>query len=297
MRLLDRRPLLVVLLVALIGLLAAPGAALAAVPRPRALQPSASNEAVPNHLLYLPSNAAARSAAGGLRVLVALHGMGGDGEAIATPLLSQADRHGWIVVAPTFAYGDWRDPEQVRRDGSIFLPQLRTLLDGLPGRTGLQLRPRALLYGFSRGCQGAHRYASFYPESTLAVASFSCGTYTLPYTTSMPDGRRLSLAFPYGLADLDRYTGRPLDLASLRRVSFLLGVGGRDNQPADLPRQWDPYIGTTRLERAWSYYGALSDLGVRAQISVFPDAAHSETDEMRAAAMAFLRNEELRQFN
>jgi hypothetical protein len=292
----HRPSLFVVLSLALVALLAAPGAALAVVPIPRTLQPAASNEAIPSYQLYLPSNAAARSASGGLRVLVTIHGMGGDGTTSATPLLGQADRNGWIVLAPTFSWGDWRDPEAVKRDGTTFLPQLKTLIESLPGRTGLQIRPRALMYGFSRGCQAAHRFASFYPESTLAVASLSCGTYTLPYTV-MPDGRDLSPAFPFGLADLERYTGRSLDVPALRRVGFLVGVGARDDQAADLPRQWDPYIGTTRLERAWSYHWALSDLGVRSQMAVFPDATHAETEQMRIAAMAFLRHEELRQYN
>ena len=94
--------------------------------------------------------------------------------------------------------------------------------------------------------------------------------------------------FPFGTADLARYTGRPLDLEGLRRVGFLIGVGVNDNQPADLPRQWDPYLGTTRVERAQTYYRALTGLGVPAQITVFPDSIHFETDAMRSRAMSFL---------
>jgi pimeloyl-ACP methyl ester carboxylesterase len=193
-----------------------------------------------------------------------------------------------VLLAPTFGYGDWRDPEQVRQDDAYFLPQLKTLLDSLPARTGLQMRPRALLYGFSRGAQHAHRFASFYPQSVLGVASFSCGTFTLPYARGMPDGQSLSLAFPYGLADLPRYTGRPFDLESFRQVSFLIGVGARDNQSGDVPRQWDPYLGTNRVDRAWSYAQALAGLGVRAEVVMFPDGIHYETDAMRSRALDFL---------
>src|SRR5687768_9032867 len=153
-----------------VSALVAPGTARAAVPRPRHFQPQASTQPVPPHSLYLPSNAAAR---GPLPVLVAAHGMGGEGTSFAAPLLAQAERNGWIVVAPTFGYGDWRDPEQVRRDDTTFLPQLKVLLDSLPARTGLQIRPGALLYGFSRRGQLVHRFASFYPGSVAAVASFS----------------------------------------------------------------------------------------------------------------------------
>jgi pimeloyl-ACP methyl ester carboxylesterase len=236
-------------------------------------------------MVWVPSNAASRQP---LQVLVALHGMGGDGQSFAAPLISAAERNGWVLVAPTFGYGDWHDPEQVRQDDTYFLPQLKGLLDGLPARVGLQLRPRAMLYGFSRGGQLAHRFASFYPQSTLGVASFSCGTFTLPYSRTMPNGQNLSLAFPFGMADLDRYTGRAFDLDALRNVDFLIGVGAKDNQSGDLPHQWDPYLGTNRVDRAFSYAQALDALGIHERLVIFPDSIHSETDEMRARAVEFL---------
>ena len=241
-------------------------------------------DAIPPHALYLPSDAASR---GPLPVLVALHGMGWDGPSFSAPLLAQADRLGWVVVAPTFNYGDWHDPEQVRRDDAAFLPQLKALIDSLPSRTGLPIQSRVMLYGFSRGGQLAHRFALFYPRSVLGVASFSCGTYTLPYTRGMPQAGSLPVNFPYGLADLDRYTGRAIDLDALRQESFLIGVGGADNQTGDLPHQWD-YLGATRLERATSYYRDLVGVGIPAQMVVFPNVTHSETDEMRAQALSFL---------
>ena len=266
-------------------MIVAPGAAWAAVPRLRVARPVATTAPVPPHVLYLPTNAAARQP---LPVLVALHGMGGDGAGFSAPLVAYAERRGWALVAPTFGYGDWRDPEQVRLDDTYFLPQLKTLLDSLPSRTGLQLQPRALLYGFSRGGQEAHRFAEFYPQSVLGVASFSCGTFTLPYTSAPPSSQGLSMAFPFGMADLERYTGRPLNLDALRRVKFMVGVGAADAQSSDLPRQWDSYLGTTRVERAQAYYQALTSLAIPAELVVFPDTVHAESEEMRARAMEFL---------
>ena len=275
---------LLALLVGLLALLVAPGAALAKVPRPRMVEPLVSAEVVPQHSLYLPSKAAARQP---LQVIVALHGMGWDGSSFAAPLVAQAERNGWMLVAPTFRYGDWRDPEQVRRDDAAFLPQLKTLIDTLPGRTGLQTRSRVLLYGFSRGGQLAHRFAIFYPRSVLGVASFSCGTFTLPYTNAMPQAQNLPVSFPYGASDVDRYTGQAFDLDGLRQVSFMVGVGANDNAAGDLPPQWD-HLGTNRLERAQSYHRALAGLGIPAQMAVFPNVGHSENDEMRAQALGFL---------
>jgi predicted esterase len=223
-----------------------------------------------------------------LTVLVVLHGMGGNGPDMARDLVPEADRNGWLLVAPTIDYRDWRDPEQVRRDGSESLPALKTLLDSLPSRTGLALNDRVLLYGFSRGGQTAHRFALFYPDSVLRVASFSCGTYTLPAERVRTVAGEAPLEFPYGVGDLARYQGEPFDAEGVRGVQFWLGVGARDNQANEVPRQWDPYLGTTRVERAQTFVRALDQLGVNASLNVFPGAAHEITPEMRSQAVAFL---------
>jgi poly(3-hydroxybutyrate) depolymerase len=280
-----RAAALLALLIGLLTLLIAPQAASARAVRVRIpAEPLVAALPVPQHSIYTPSNAAAR---GPLQVLVALHGMGWDGSTFAAPLVAQAERQGWLLVAPTFAYGDWRDPEQVRRDDTTFIPQLKALLDTLPARTGLQTRPRALLYGFSRGGQLAHRFALFYPASVAGVATFSCGTFTLPYTAAMPQAQGLALNFPFAVGDLERYTGRPLDLDNLRKVSFLVGVGAADTAGGDLPRQWD-HLGTNRLDRASAYHQALDGLGIPAQMAIFPNTGHGENDEMRAHALGFL---------
>src|SRR3569833_1044564 len=55
-----------------------------------------------------------------LQVMVAIHGMGGNGPDFAADFTQQADRYGWLIVAPTFDFGDWHDPATVaREDGSI----------------------------------------------------------------------------------------------------------------------------------------------------------------------------------
>ena len=71
-------------------------------------------------------------------------------------------------------------------------------------------------------------------------------------------------------------------------MSFLIGVGGRDTQASDLPRQWDVYLGDDRVERAWSYYQALRSRGIPAELTIFPTSGHVETDEMRQRAVEFL---------
>ena len=270
--------------VAEVGTPAAP-AAPAAPPRPEPLVAPGSEFMLGDYFVHIPP-----SINGKLEVLVALHGMGGEGRAFCEAMLSRADRERWVVVAPTFAYGDWRDPNQVaREESSRFIPRLHQFLqDELPARTGLDLEPRTAFYGYSRGAQLAQRYAMVYPGHTQGVAALSAGTYTLPVPQAEVNGRPVALTYPFGTADLQERFGRGFDGAALQRIPFWIGVGANDRNPADLPRQWDPFMGDTRVARAEAFTRRMADLGVPIQLSLFPGVDHSITDEMRNRAIDFI---------
>ncbi len=221
-----------------------------------------------------------------LQVLVALHGMGGNGEDFARDLVADADRNRWLIVAPTIDYGDWRDPQQVADEEPALIEWLSSYLDALSSQYGFTSHKRVFLLGHSRGAQLAHRFALFHPERVLAVASLSAGTYTIPVARN-PQGRLLT--FPFGVGDLPSYLGTPLDRAELRNVQFWVGVGSEDNNPADLPRQWDPYIGGTRLQRAQAFQLALQEAGERSVLAVYGGVRHGLTPEMRSGACTFFR--------
>jgi predicted esterase len=226
---------------------------------------------------------------GRLRVLVALHGMGQEAHSFCDALLARADHANWLVVAPTYNYGDWRDPNQVaREESSRFIPRLHEFLEELPTRTGLDLEPRAALLGFSRGAQLAQRFAMIYPEQTLAVVAFSAGSYTLPASRARVENRDVALTYPLGTADVQERFGRRFDSAALQRIPFLVGVGADDRNPADLPRQWDAHLGDNRLARAEAIVGRLTNLGVPAELAIFPGVGHSLTDAMRGRAIDFI---------
>src|SRR5712664_3738380 len=191
-----------------------------------------------------------------LQVLLALHGMGGNGEDFSKELLEQADRYGWLIVAPTIAYGDWTNPNVVSREEPVLIRALTDYLDQLPQVTGLQLRRLVLVLGHSRGAQLAHRFAEFRPDKVLAVAALSAGTYTLPLSSG-PQG---SMSFPFGVKDLAQYAGAAFDPARFDGIQFWVGVGGLDTNPGDLPRQWDTYEGTTRLQRAEAFEAAMQQM-------------------------------------
>src|SRR5205814_7739455 len=128
-----------------------------------------------------------------VQVLMAFHGMGGSGEAFATDLFEQADRYGWMIVAPTIEFGDWTRPEVVAQEEPLLIAALSDFVDQLPELTGVAVRRTLLLLGHSRGAQLAHRFADFRPDRVLAVAALSAGTYTLP---------NYALRFPFGVNDL-----------------------------------------------------------------------------------------------
>jgi pimeloyl-ACP methyl ester carboxylesterase len=215
-----------------------------------------------------------------LQVLLALHGMGGTGDGFAQPLIGAADQYGWLIVAPTIAYGDWTDPNVLANEDPTLISALSDYLDQLPANVGVATRHRVLILGHSRGAQLAHRFAEFRPDKVLAVASMSAGDYTLPTGTRQ--------GFPFGVNDLASYTGHSFDAAGFASVPFLVGVGGRDTNPGDIPRQWDGIEGTTRVQRAEAFEAAMQQLGAHSVLRVFGGAQHDLTSEMRQAACDFL---------
>lgn len=221
-----------------------------------------------------------------MQVLIALHGMGGNGDDFARDLVDQADRNGWLLVAPTIKYGDWKDPLQIQREDPRLVASLARLIENLPTETGQRVRRRVLLLGHSRGAQLAHRFALFQPDRVLAVASLSAGHYTLPAVKG-PLGKPLQ--FPYGLEDVQKLGGRAFNPLLIDTVQFWVGVGANDNNPNDLPRAWDPYLGTTRVQRARAFAAAVREVGASARLTLFNGAGHGLTADMRDSACAFLR--------
>jgi poly(3-hydroxybutyrate) depolymerase len=242
----------------------------------------------PKYFLYLPPNLPADTPP---RVLVALHGMGGNGADFAKPFVAAAQRHGWILAAPTFNYGDWKNPAIIRAEDPSLCRQLMALLDDVSWRSGRATRARAYLVGFSRGAQLADRFAIFHPERVAAVASLSAGTYTLPQPAADldDDGEAdEALPLPFGTADMEQWVGNSLDVDGLRKVQFLVGVGSDDIDANDLPRQWDPVLGRTRVARAFAFKRSLEQLKIPTQLAVFAGARHQLTADMADSVDAFL---------
>lgn len=239
--------------------------------------------------IHLPPDAARHQP---LRTLIVLHGIGARGDAFSQGLIEEADRNYWLLIAPTMPYRDYMDPANLLKEDIRFSGLLTDMLDNLPKKLGMKLRRHALVFGFSRGAQLGHRFALFYPERVESIVPISAGTYTLPVERKTSDPAAL-MPMPYGVGDMVNYLGHPLDRELLRQVSFLLEVGGRDVEPDEVPRQFDPYSGKDRVARAYAFQNALTSAGVKSRLTVFPDAGHEVTAAMRKAALQFLREEEL----
>jgi pimeloyl-ACP methyl ester carboxylesterase len=228
-----------------------------------------------------------------LQVLVALHGMGGNGDQIASQLVAHADRNHWLLVAPTIEYGDWTSPEQIAREEPLLINWLTEYLDQLPDIVQAPTKKRILLMGYSRGAQLAHRFALFQPERILAVAAVGAGTYTLPFERNEHGNL---IRFPFGVSDMGTIAGQPFSRTRfIEDTYFWLGVGTDDNNPNDLPRAWDPYLGTTRVQRARAFQNALHELGARSVLVAFRGERHVLSQDMANSACSFLRGMDLQQ--
>jgi pimeloyl-ACP methyl ester carboxylesterase len=286
LRLLGLRLLGLLPIAALVFL--APGAPVFAAQGPTfaALRASGASE-ISDVYVRLP-----RSNPGGpFQVLVALHGMGGNGTDFGSVLADQADANGWIVVAPTINYGDWTNPDVITHEDPSLIAWLSDYINTLGQQTGVPVQPKVLLFGHSRGAQLALRFTEIHPDQVAGVAAVAAGTYTLPVAADASSGQALD--FPFGVANLAQTDGgQTFDAARFDAVPIWIGIGGADNNAADVPAAWSPYIGANRLDRAKSFTAALQQQGADVSLTVFPGTDHTLTGVMRQTGCAALANAE-----
>ena len=237
--------------------------------------------------IHLPPNAANQAP---LPVVVVLHGMGGNGENFARSLVQASDQNGWVLIAPTIPYRDYLNPKILWDDDFQYTQMLHTTLDTLQDRLGVKLQPRVTLFGFSRGAQLAHRFAFFFPDHTRTVVAISAGAYTLPIVRAGAGDGGPELLLPYGIADFEKTFHYPLNFSDLRKLSFFIEVGADDNKPGDVAREFDPYVGKDRVERAKVFSEKLKELGVETKLAIFPNTGHEVTSDMRRDAVTFIRD-------
>lgn len=65
-------------------------------------------------------------------------------------------------------------------------------------------------------------------------------------------------------------------------------MGLLDANSGDLPRAWDPYEGSTRVQRAAAFVGALQANRIPAELHIYAGVGHELSAEMIAQGLTFL---------
>ena len=225
-------------------------------------------------------------------VVLVQHGMGRNGDEYRDAWIPAADRHGLLIVAPTFPIASWPDARtyndgHVREvDGAVRAPEawsnaIPACVFRLLQAAGVTTRSRATLWGHSAGGQFVHRLLSLQPHDVFeAVGAANAGWYTLP---------TLDRAYPEGLGGLG------LDEAAVVRLlgfPLVIFAGDRDTETTadNLPKYPAALAqGPHRFARAHAYLAAGRAAAARMGVScrwslvVVPGIGH---EGMRMSAVA-----------
>ncbi len=166
---------------------------------------------------------------------------------------------------------------------------------------GYTIDDQIMLEGYSAGGMFAQLYALLHPERVYALAAGAAGgSYCLPEATYGDT----PLIWPLGIADYETLVGRPFNRDAYRQVYQLLYVGDQDTNTTawgtgELWReQWQiDWLNATfggpgpLIYRNQAAY--LAELGYDCiTYREYPGLGHEYTRQMRADALAFLRNPE-----
>lgn len=195
----------------------------------------------------------------GKHVVFVQHGMLRNGDEYRDFWIPAADRHGLLIVAPTFPNEGFKGAENyndgmVRNETGQITPaetwiyRVPALVAAALVDAGVMAPGRARIFGHSAGAQFLHRMVSLLGFGPFAaVATGNAGWYSLP---------TLDTPFPAGLA------GTGVDEADLRRLlesplHVMAGLLDCEASADNLPSQPEAAAqGPGRLHRARHYYAA-----------------------------------------
>jgi poly(3-hydroxybutyrate) depolymerase len=238
---------------------------------------------------YLPNGVKASEAS----IVFVMHGKGKNAKVYRDAWIKQADKHGFMIIAPLFDKTQWPGGKYahssvVGKNGKIqpaskwSFSVIEHLFDAVRSATGNR-HPRYFIYGHSEGGQFVHRFVMLMPQARYARAvAANPGWYTMP---------KFDVKFPYGLA------GSPVSKASLKKSlgrDFVILLGDQDTDPNHKDLRRTPQAmaqGSNRFERGKNFYregkkraGELQ-CAFNWKLKVVPGAAH-QNNKMSAAAAA-----------
>ena len=229
----------------------------------------------------------------GKDVVFVQHGMLRNGDEYRDFWIPAADRHGLLIVAPTFPNEGFKGAENYNdgmvRDeaGQVTPPEawiyrVPALVATALVEAGVMVPGRARIFGHSAGAQFLHRMVSLLGFGPFAaVATGNAGWYSLP---------TLAASFPAGLA------GTGVDEARLKRLlesplHVMAGLLDCEAAADNLPSQPEALAqGPGRLHRARHYYAAGRAMagtlgcGFNWQFTEVPGVAHDGRAMSAAAA-------------
>lgn len=224
-----------------------------------------------NYFIYFPQNAREDN-----RIFYSIHGISRNAEEHIEGFITQAEKHGTIVIAPLFPKEDFPRYQQLgssanqQRADMAFNHVLQDAHEWL----GIPPAPMHL-FGFSGGGQFLHRYAMFYPKRVAKMALAAPGWYTFPN----PDRK-----YPYGIKSTRDWPNLKFVLEKFLHIPTLILVGEEDDlrdKELNKAREIDSFQGLNRIERAERWTAAIHALGRSYNITTdfrletVPNASHA----------------------
>lgn len=237
--------------------------------------------------LYVPPSVDRETAP----IAIIMHGARRDPDRYRDEWVSEADKHGFVVVAPGFSRADFpkangynlgamRDAESGQwRDNAFWsFSAIEPLFDAVVARLGSK-QDGYTLYGHSAGSQFVHRSLFFRPGPRVKrYLAANAGWYTFP---------DFAVPFPFGLGgtELDETDIR---MALAKDVVILLGDQDNDPQGSSLNRSAGAMAqGPHRFARGQTFFAAARDLAKRKgwdfgwSLRIVEGVAHSNGDMAR----------------
>lgn len=240
-----------------------------------------------SYCLYIPRAFRNRMPAACPLMLV-VHGTDRINQTMRDYFSAVAEAASSMVLAPLFPVGvgdasDLDGYKYLSRHGIRYDLLLRDMIEEVAQYYGVAFQS-TVIFGFSGGAHFAHRYAYLYPESLNGAVLAAPGMVTL-----LDD----SCDIWAGTRNIAETFGHSIDVASLRRVPFLLLVGADDNAPhlADfgsfgITRAHLKRIGSTRITRLKALRDNLQSHGIPVEYREIPRAGH-DFKPVAAEALAF----------
>jgi poly(3-hydroxybutyrate) depolymerase len=209
-------------------------------------------------------------------LMVVQHGTARTAMNYRTHLKPFADKHGVVILAPTFPAGlidptDLHNFKFIEYQGIRFDHMLLAIIDEVAERFPIE-KEKFYLHGFSGGGQFTHRFLYLHPDRLAAASIGAPGRIT-----ELDD----TLPWWLGTKGFEEKFGQKIDEDALRRVPIQLVVGSEDTETWEINNPGESNwmdgaekTGTTRIERIRTLERNYRAHGMNVTFDVVPGVAH-----------------------